>query len=73
MRKNFGAKPYTYPQTGHLVGEIVNVSVDESVLTPEGKVDVTKLAPIVFDPINSAYHQLGEKVGSAFADGLKLK
>lgn len=61
------------PQTGHLVGEIVNVSVDESVLTLEGKVDVTKLAPIVFDPINSAYHQLGEKVGSAFADGLKLK
>ena len=61
------------PQTGHLVGEIVNVSVDESVLTPDGKVDVDKLAPIVFDPVNSAYHRLGGKVGNAFADGLKLK
>lgn len=61
------------PQTGHLVGEIVNVSVDESVLTPEGKVDVDKLAPIVFDPVNAAYHKLGEKVGNAFSDGLKLK
>ena len=61
------------PDTGHLVGEIVNVSVDESVLTPEGKVDVSKLDPITFDPVNSAYHKLGEKVGNAFADGLKLK
>ena len=61
------------PQSGHLVGEIVNVSVDESVLTPDGKVDAAKLAPITFDPINSAYHKLGEKVGNAFSDGLKLK
>ena len=61
------------PETCRLVGEIVNVSVDESVLTDEGKVDVSKLAPIVFDPINSAYHKLGEKVGNAFQDGLKLK
>ena len=61
------------PDTGRLVGEIVNISVDESVLTPDGKVDVAKLEPITFDPINSAYHKLGEKVGNAFADGLKLK
>ena len=54
------------------MGEIVNVSVDESVLTSDGKVDVAKLAPIVFDPINNAYHKLGEKVGNAFRDGLKL-
>ena len=61
------------PQSGHLVGEIVNVSVDEDVLTPDGKVDVAKLAPIVFDPANAAYHKLGEKVGNAFSDGQKLK
>ena len=61
------------PDTGRLVGEIVNVSVDESVLTPDGKVDVDKLAPITFDPVNHAYHKLGDKVGNAFADGLKLK
>ncbi len=61
------------PESCRLVGEIVNVSVDESVLGPDGKVDVAKLAPIVFDPINNAYHRLGEKVGNAFQDGLKLK
>lgn len=61
------------PESCRLVGEIVNVSVDERVLTADGKVDVAKLAPIVFDPMNSAYHQLGEKVGNAFKDGLQLK
>ncbi len=61
------------PENCRLVGEIVNVSVDESVLDPDGKVDVAKLAPITFDPINNAYHKLGKKVGSAFQDGLKLK
>lgn len=61
------------PDTGRLVGEIVNVSVDESVLTPDGKVDLDKLDPITFDPVNNVYHKLGEKVGNAFADGLKLK
>ena len=61
------------PESCRLVGEIVNVSVDESVLTADGKVDVAKLAPIVFDPMNNAYHQLGEKVGNAFKDGLQLK
>ena len=61
------------PESCRLVGEIVNVSVDESVLTPDGKVDVAKLAPITFDPINNAYHKLGEKVGDAFRDGMKLK
>ena len=61
------------PETCRLVGEIVNVSVDESVLTSDGKVDVDKLAPIVFDPVNSAYYKLGEKVGNAFQDGMRLK
>lgn len=61
------------PESCRLVGEIVNVSVDERVLTPDGKVDVDKLAPIVFDPVNSAYHKLGGKVGNAFQDGMKLK
>ncbi len=56
-----------------LVGEIVNVSADESVLNENGKVDPAKLRPITFDPMNNAYLVLGEKVGSAFHDGLQLK
>ncbi|MGN0324392.1 MAG: flavin reductase family protein [Oliverpabstia sp.] len=55
-----------------LVGEIVNVSVDEAAMT-DGKVDVAKVAPICFDPFNNAYNVLGEKVGNAFSEGSKLK
>lgn len=55
-----------------LVGEIVNVSADESVLS-EGKIDPAKLRPITFDPVNHKYLVLGEQVGNAFRDGLALR
>ncbi|MBQ6036498.1 MAG: flavin reductase family protein [Lachnospiraceae bacterium] len=54
-----------------LKGEIVNVSVDEAALT-DGKVDVSKVKPIAFDPFNNAYHVLGEKVGDAWGVGRSL-
>ena len=61
------------PESCRLVGEIVNVSADESVLDEAGKIDPEKLRPITFDPIHNAYRVLGEKVGNAFRDGIKLK
>jgi len=57
----------------HLVGEIINVCADESVLNAAGKIDPAKLRPIIFDPVNNNYLAFGEKVGDAFKDGLKLK
>ena len=60
------------PETCRMVGEIVNVCADESVLT-DGKIDPAKLRPITFDGANCTYHVLGEKVGSAFSDGFQLK
>ena len=60
-------------KTGHLIGEIINVSADESIINEEGKVDPQKLRPISFDPMNHTYLATGEKVGEAFKDGLKLK
>ena len=61
------------PKDCRLVGEIVNVSADEAVLGENGKVDVKKLRPITYDPMNHHYLALGEKVGQAFHDGLALK
>ena len=55
-----------------LIGEIINVCADESILT-EGKIDPKKLKPIAYDPVNHTYVGLGEVVGKAFADGLMLK
>lgn len=56
---------------GILVGEIVNVSADDSVVTDD-KIDPKKLKPITFDPANNVYIGLGEKVGNAFKDGAQL-
>lgn len=57
---------------GILVGEIVNVNADESILT-DGQIDPAKLKPITYDPVNNTYIGLGKKVGNAFKDGLALK
>lgn len=59
-------------ESNHLVGRIVNVSADESILT-DGKIDVAKLRPVTYDPVNNKYIELGAKVGNAFSDGKKLK
>lgn len=55
-------------ETGILKAEIVNVSADESVMT-DGKVDLSKVEPIAFDPFTNAYNVLGEKVGDAWGAG----
>ena len=60
-------------ETCRLVGRIVNVCADESVLGENGKVDVSRLQPITYDPMNHHYLVLGEKAGQAFHDGVVLK
>ena len=59
-------------ENGILVGEIVNVNADESILT-DGQIDPAKLKPITYDPVNQTYLALGAKVGDAFKDGMSLK
>jgi flavin reductase (DIM6/NTAB) family NADH-FMN oxidoreductase RutF len=55
---------------GILVGEVVNMSADESILT-DGKVDLAKLRPIVFDAAGMCYRAIGEVVGGAWNAGKK--
>ena len=61
-----------FNEDGIVVGEIVNVCADESILT-DGKIDAAKLDAIIIDPANGVYMRLGEKVGNAFSDGMQLK
>ncbi|MCM1438160.1 MAG: flavin reductase [Roseburia sp.] len=58
---------------GLVVGKIVNVSADESVLGGSGKIDPSKFRPVTFDAVNNRYIALGEVVGNAFKDGAALK
>jgi flavin reductase (DIM6/NTAB) family NADH-FMN oxidoreductase RutF len=61
------------PETWRLVGEIVNVSLDESILGENGKVSFDKFHPLAFDWMNKIYLSMGEKVGNAYKDGLALR
>ena len=60
-------------ETCYMVGRIVNISADESIINESGKIDIQKLQPITYDPCNHDYLVLGEKVGNAFSDGKKIK
>ncbi len=62
-----------FNEDGICVGEIVNVSVDESILDENGKVDAKKLDPIIYDGATHAYWSFGEKIGKAFSEGKKIK
>lgn len=59
-------------KTGVLVGEIVAEQADERILT-DGKIDLGKMQPIIYDPSTHVYRVIGEVVGHAFKDGLSLK
>lgn len=62
-----------FNEDGICIGEIVNISADESVLDEKGRVDAKKLDPIIYDSCSHAYWSFGEKVGQAFSDGKKIK
>lgn len=55
-----------------VIGKVVNVTADESVMT-DGRVDMSLVNAIAFDPYTHGYYKVAERVGEAFKDGLKLK
>lgn len=55
-----------------VIGKVLNVTADESIM-PDGKLDMSLVKAIAFDPYTHGYYKMGERVGEAFSDGLKLK
>lgn len=55
-----------------VIGKVVNVTADESVMV-NGKMDMSLVNAIAFDPYTHGYYKVTERVGEAFRDGLKLK
>jgi flavin reductase (DIM6/NTAB) family NADH-FMN oxidoreductase RutF len=55
----------------HFVGEILDVKVDEAMLTDDGKPDIEKIKPVVFSPDVQQYHGIGVYLGQAFDLGRK--
>ena len=55
-----------------VIGKVVNVTADEHVMK-DGKVDMSLVNAIAFDPYTHGYYRVSERVGEAFKDGLALK
>lgn len=55
-----------------IVGEVVNINADESILT-DGKIDLDKLHPIMFDSAALCYRSIGNVVARAWDAGKKIK
>ena len=56
----------------HIVGEIVGVLAEESVLDEAGHVDPLKLNAVIYDQMQSGYYAVGEKIGQAWQTGKVL-
>ncbi len=51
-----------------VIGEVVNTIADPAILT-DGRIDLCKLQPIVFDAAIPAYRAVGDTVGAAWGAG----
>ncbi len=64
-----------FAETEHIsgvVGKIVNVKAEESVLDEEGNVDPARLNALMFDNFKSGYYLTGQKAGQAWNAGMPL-
>ena len=55
-----------------VVGRVVNVAADESVLT-DGKPDPDKIAPIAYDPLEHTYRSMGASIASAYQERIEVQ
>ena len=55
-----------------VLGKVVSITADDSVMV-NGKIDMSLVNAIAFDPYTHGYYRVSERVGEAFKDGLKLK
>lgn len=55
-----------------VIGRVVNVTADERVMA-DGRINMSLVNAIAFDPYTRGYYKVTERVGEAFQDGMKLK
>ena len=59
-------------ESGWMVGRIIDITADGSVLGEDGKVDYRLLRPITYDGSGLGYVELGAKVADAYGAGKKF-
>lgn len=55
-----------------VIGKVVNITADKKVMK-NGKIDMSLVNAIAFDPYTHGYYKVTERVGEAFKDGFSLK
>lgn len=55
-----------------VLGEIVNVLADESILDEKGRVDAKLLNALVYETFQHGYYSIGDRVGTAWKSGVEL-
>ena len=60
-----------FEEDGTLV-EVVNILADEQYLDENGKLKLTEMGIIAYDPYGHGYYKVENKVGQAFSEGKKL-
>ena len=55
-----------------VIGKVVNVTADESVMV-DGKIDMSKVNAIAFDPYTHGYYKVTERVGESIPRWLKAE
>ena len=61
-----------FPKHAIFIGELIDTYVDDNVLT-DGKIDIAKLRPLLFDMASVKYWRLGPSIGSCWNVGKSLK
>lgn len=56
-----------------IIGQILDVVADESVLDEQGRPDIKKIDPVIFAPVMQQYFGVGENIGKAFEIGKGFK
>jgi flavin reductase (DIM6/NTAB) family NADH-FMN oxidoreductase RutF len=55
------------------IGEILDVKVDEKVLSSDGKADIRLVSPIIYTPGYQEYFRVGQSLGRSYHLGKKFK
>jgi flavin reductase (DIM6/NTAB) family NADH-FMN oxidoreductase RutF len=55
------------------VGEILDVKADADVFDDDGKIDITKVRPLIWAPDGGGYYGVGDYLGQAFTIGNEMK
>ncbi|NLE44052.1 MAG: flavin reductase family protein [Chloroflexi bacterium] len=51
------------------IGEIIDIKADDSVLDERGKLDITRVMPMLYAPEGNTYFGIGGNIGRAFSIG----